>query len=271
MPGKKEQKIVVFLSLTPSDKNLILHGVKIASIFSKELCLCYNYPQKQKKDKNKFKEKLAIYTHQIKKEIPGLKVSTLLFSECWKNVPAMLADDYEAVLIIAPKSGLKKYAKALAESPNPFLFVEGEHKPTTDYKTMVLPIDLRKENSDSALWASYFGRFNHTQIVVVAANDKNQENKKQVAKNVMLAKKLFQKFNLQHRIFKGDRNSLGIASEATELAMSTKLDFICILGSSAITPLDLIVGLPEKKLIRRSGELPVLAINPRKDNYILCD
>jgi hypothetical protein len=271
MPEKKEQKIIVLLSLLPSDKALILNGIKIASIFRKEICLCYNVQKKQKKNYNQLKAKLTEYANPVKNKIPGLKISTLLLSEHVKDLPEKLSDDSEAIFMIAPKSDFKKYSPALAESPVPFLFIDEKQETVPGYKRMVLPIDLRKENSDSAIWSSYFGRFNNTGIVVVAANDKNSENKKQVTQNVVLTKKLFQKFGLQHKIFKGRKNSLGITDEALKLALSMDIDVMSILGSSTITPLDLLVGLPEKRIIRHSGKLPVLIINPRKDNYILCD
>jgi hypothetical protein len=271
MTQKKNQKIVVLLSLTSFDKILILNGIKIASIFQKELCLCYNYSKKQKKNHPLFKTRLAGYTNPLKNEIPALEVSTLLLSERVKNLPEKLSDNWEAIFLIAGKFEFKKYSHAVTESPVPFLFVDTQQETVPEYKRLVLPVDLRKENSDSALWSSYFGRFNQTLIVVVAANDKNRENIKQVTRNVFLTKKLFQKFQLQHKIFKGQKNSLAIANEALKLALASDFDFISVLGSSTITPLDLLVGLPEKKIVRNSGKLPVLIINPRRDNYILCD
>jgi len=56
-----------------------------------------------------------------------------------------------------------------------------------------------------------------------------------------------------------------------ELALSSNCDLLIILGSSNITPLDWVVGLPERKIIDNAGAIPVLIVNPRKDNYILCD
>ena len=271
MSEKKEQKIIVLLSLFPSDKTLILNGIRIASIFKKELCLCFNHSNRQKNERDRIKKILTEYTNPIKNELPDIKVSTLLINENLKDLPEKLSDDLEGIFLIAGKSDFKKYSKAVTESPIPFLFVDESRETVPDYKRLVLPVDLRKENSDSALWSSYFGRFNDTVIVVVAANDKNKDNKNQVAKNVVLSKKLFQKFKLQHKVFKGQKSSLGVAGEALNLALSSEIDLIVILGSSTITPLDLLVGLPEKKIIRRSEKLPVLIINPRKDNYILCD
>ncbi len=250
---------------------LILNGLKIASLFHKELCLLYNFPQKEKKHYEKFKNQLTQYSLPVKNTVPGLKVSTLLLSESVANLPGQLSDDFEAVFMVAPSSQFSKYSKAVSESPIPFLFVDETRETVPEFKNLVLPIDLRKETSDSALWSSYFGRFNGTEILVVAANDKDRNNQTQVAKNVVLSKKLFQKFHIPHKIFRGQKSSLRNAFEALELAHSANADFLTILSSSTITPLDLLVGLPERKIIKKAGALPVMVINPRRDNYILCD
>ena len=271
MSENKEQKIIVLLSLTSADKNLILNGIRIASIFRKELCLCYNYSKKEKHRKEEFKEKLKSYLHPVKNELPDLKISTLLLSEHLADLPEKLADDFEAIIMIAGGSEFSKYAKSLAESSIPFLFVNEKAEQLSEFKKLILPIDLRKENAESTLWCSYFGRFNSAGIIVVAAYDKNKDEQKQVLRNVAFCKKLFQNFKIQHKIFRGNKSSFKISFEALELALSSESDLLVILGSTEITPLDLLIGLPEKKIINRAGNLPVLVINPRKDNYILCD
>ena len=95
MTERKEQKIIVLLSLTPADKTKILVGIKIASLFRKELSLAYNYSSKEKGQTEVLKEKLTQYTLPIKNNIPGLKVSTLLFSLHVDEIPETLADNYE--------------------------------------------------------------------------------------------------------------------------------------------------------------------------------
>ena len=74
MSENKEQKIIVLLSLTSADKNLILNGIRIACIFRKELCLCYNYSKKEKHRKEEFKEKLKSYLHPVKNEYIELTI-----------------------------------------------------------------------------------------------------------------------------------------------------------------------------------------------------
>lgn len=266
-----EQKIIVLLSLNSSDKTLILNGIKIASMFRKELCLLYNYSKKDKIQYKKFKAQLNKYTFPIKGKFPRLKISTLLLSEKKSDLPEKLSDEFEAIFVIAPASKFSAYSKSVTESPIPYLFVNENSVSVPEFKNLILPLDLRKESSESALWGSYFGRFNNSKVIVVAANDKGKHEQKQVTKNVVLSKKLFLKFDIPHKIFKGTKSSLRNTFEALDLALSSKSDLLIILGSSTITPLDLLIGLPERKIIKKAIDLPVLVINPRRDNYMLCD
>jgi hypothetical protein len=271
MQEVKEQKIIVLLSLSNTDRNLIMNGIRIATIFKKELCLCYNIQKREKLQKPALKEKLAHYLGPIKHERPELAVSTLLMSERTIDLPEKLADDFEAILMVTGANEFKKYAKSLAESPVPFLFVDEKEVHAPEFKKLIIPIDMRHENSDCILWGTYFGRFNSSVVVVVAAIDKGKDAQRQVKVNVALCKKLFQKFNIEHKIYRGTKSSLQNSFEALDLALSSNSDMLVILGSSVITPLDLLIGLPEKKIVKRAGKLPVLIVNPQKDNYILCD
>ena len=270
MSEQKEQKIAVLVNLTSSDKSLILNGIKIAGIFRKELTLVYHYSKKDKVKQNSIKENLRDYLLTVKKEIPGLKTSKILISGAVSELPGLLANDYEVIMLIAEAADFRHYAKAVAASPVPFLFANAE-APVSLFSKIVLPVDIRKENTDSALWCSWFARFNQAEIVVIAANDKSREMKKLVGQNILLTKKLFKKFNVKNKIYKGNKSSLRNAFEALDLAKSSGSNLLVILGSSTITPLDWIIGLPERKIIRQAGHLPVLFINPRLDNYILCD
>lgn len=266
----KNQKIAVLLQLDTSDKSLILSGIKIASIFEKELCLVYHFTKKEKEKRDQIRQKLQEYLLPVKNKIPDMKTSTLLVSGRLSEMPELLADDYEAIMIITEAFRFKTYSRAAASSPVPFLFINSD-APVSSFRKIVLPLDIRKENSDTALWCSWFGRFNRAEIVAVGAADKGKEMQKMVGQNILLTKKLFNKFNIQHKIYKGKKSSLGNAFEAHELAKSSESDLLVILGSSTITPLDWLIGLPERKIIRDAKNLPVLFVNPRMDNYILCE
>lgn len=270
MTEKKDQKIVVLTHLDTADKSLIISGIKLASMFKKELCLVYNYSSKEKTKHRGFKSALENYLQPVKKEIPQIKMSVLVLSVKSALLPEILANDYEAIVLVADAKRFKHYSKSLTESPLPFLFVHSD-APVPDFNKVVLPVDIRGQISDSAVWTSYFGRFNNADIVTIAANEKGKDEQRRVAKNVVLTKKLFQQFNISHKVYKGQKSSWRNAFEALEYAQSSDSNLFVVLGSSAITPLDYLIGLPERKLIKMADGLPVLYINPRRDNYVLCD
>ena len=267
----KEQKIIVIITLTESDRILIKNGIRIATIFKKELCLLVHTGKKSGPTPEDFTEQLDTYTLDISNKNPGLRVTQLILSKSNKKLPDYLADEVEAILIITSSSSFSDYSSAVEESPIPFLFIDENSNEILAFKKIMLAIDLRTENKDSALWSSYFGRFNQSEIVVVAANDRSKEGQQNVAQNIVFTKKLYTKFKLGHKIFKGTKSSLGNSFEALDLAHSSGSDLLIILGSSTITPIDRLIGLPERKIVKHAGKLPVLIVNPRKDNYILCD
>ena len=270
MSEKKIQKIAVLVSMTDSDKMLILSGLKIASLFNKELCLIFNSAKTTKSNPVKIRQILLDYKKALKDEIPGFKISVLILNTSYSLLPEILADEYETILIIADSNKYRKYSKAVYSSPVPFLFINPGTKLST-FKKITLPVDLREGNSETALWSSYFGRLNNSEIIIIAANHKEKYGRQQVAKNIARAKNLFQKLSVRHKIFKGTKSSIYNHFEALDFAISSGSDMLMVLGSTTLTPLDYIVGLPEKKILKRAGNMAVLLVNSRRDNYLLCN
>jgi hypothetical protein len=271
MTNSKNQKIAVLTENADSDKNLILHGIKQATAFQKEVCLVYVHTKNKKDDSGPAKTVLEGYQKIVTRDIPSLPVHTVFLNEDPVKAIHPLVDEQEVILIIARQALYSKWSRAVRLSPVPFLFVNEKQTTISDYKKAILPVDLRKESNDAILWASYFARFHRSGINAIAACDKMKENKKSVQKNILGMKKLFSTFNLGIKVFKGQTNSLKIQFEALDLAQQSDADLLIILGSSYVTVFDKLIGLPEKKIMKKAGLLPVLLINPRKDMYILCD
>lgn len=239
-------------------------------MFRKELCLTCRLKKKNKNAMNSAGQALNNYLKAVSDKAPQLILSSFITAEPVKQLPEALADEKEAILFVASSSDYRMYAHAITESPVPFLFV-GPGCKSLDYKTIVLPVDLRKENSDAALWCSWFGRFGKSEVRVIAANDNSRSAQQQILRNVKMTKNLLLKTNVQHRIIKGSRSSLFNSFEAADYALTSGAHMLVLLGSSTITPLDWLIGLPERKIIRKAEKVPVLLINPRRDNYFLCD
>ena len=269
MPAKSQQKIAVFLSFDGNDKGLILWGVKLAVLFRKELCLVYLL--KKEKEKARCNAVLAGYMAVVNNELPDLNTSTMLLDSSLVNAPSLLADNYEVILIVTHGSGFKKYLKSLSGSPVPFFFTGNSLPEANLIKKIMVPVDLRKANNEAGIWASYFGRFNQSEIHLLAANDTERDNSKQVSRNVHYINNILSKFSIPSKVFRGKKGSFGIQMEALEVARETASDLLITTASSKITIIDIIIGLPELKILQAAGKMPLLLINPRKDMYVMCD
>lgn len=263
------QKIVVLTQLNDSDVNLILCGTRLATLFSKELCLFYhatgNYHA------GRIDEQLKKYQEKLHAKIPGLPVSILVGNFRKPTMALVLADEHEAILLVAGSSRIKNLSSTLQNSPVPFIFISEALPFSSDFRRIIFPVDLRPQNKDAVKWAYYFGKHNRSEIVAIGANDSSGDNRRQVMQILETLKRLVEKSGIPHKIYRGTSGSLRIHNEGLEAARELGGDLILLLGSSTITILDLILGLPETKIVRKAEGMPVLVVNPRRETYLVCE
>jgi hypothetical protein len=263
------QKIVIYLSLNKTDTNLMMAGIKLAVTFQKELRLLYLCGSNGIQEKAE--AEMARYSDTISKNVPGLHVTCAVLKHPGRHFARILADEMEAIVLVAGFSRFKELAKPLRSSPIPFLFVNENEPFTSSFRKVIVPVDMRRQNKDSLLWSVFFGRNNNSEIIAIGANDRSKESQKAVAGHLHSLKKLLTKSNVTHSIYKGSRGSLSIQREVLETSGQLSADLMILLGSSFVTWLDLLIGLPEEKIIRQAGNLPVLVVNPRRETYLVCD
>lgn len=263
------QKITVLMSLNPADTNLMLAGIRLTVSFNKELKLLY-VAQTNKAEQEVLPE-LEKYARTITVKVPGINVSFSVIIRPGKNFARIISDDLETIILVAGSSKFKELSGHLRKSPVPYLFIDEKEPFTSDFGKAIIPVDMRSQNKDSLLWAVFFGRNNHSEIIAIGANDKSKEARHDVAKHLHSLKKLLAKTNVPHKIYKGSRGSLSIQREALDTALQLNAGLLILLGSSYITWLDRLIGLPEEKIIRSAGKLPVLVVNPRRETYLVCD
>jgi len=79
------------------------------------------------------------------------------------------------------------------------------------------------------------------------------------------------KYGISHKIYKGSLGSFRIQNEGFEAAGQMQAGLLVLLGSSAFTVLDYLIGLPEEKIVKRSETFGVLVVNPRRETYLVCE
>ena len=264
-----DQKIVVVCDFSQQMNEVIVHGARMADILKKELCLLSF--RKGKSDKNEEYIKLSRLTGSLQSKLPGVPISNMVLKGTLQSNITPLVESYEAVLVVLHQTKIKEYMKAFRESSIPFLFVNGSIPEFLQYKSVLVPVDFRKASKDTSLWASYMGRLNKSLIQIIYAHETNSDQLQKLNRNVDFFKKFLSSLNVRHNAIAGTTSSWGICGETLSRAAEWNGDVMIFSGSSSISLLDLLIGLPEKKIVRNAGHLPVMLINPRKDICMMCD
>ncbi len=269
MSEVNQQKIIVLCDFSERMPEVIVHGMRMADVLKKELCLTSFW--KKKEERPQLQEKLFETSKKLKSTFPMLNISWLLLQKSLKDNILKLIDEFEAVLCVLHQTDVMWVLPAFRQSSIAFLFVNGDIPRSLSYKNVLVPVDFRKASKDTSLWASYFGRFNKAQISLLYARETEPERADKLIRNVNFFRKFLSSLNISYRNEVGKSTSWGIYEEAIIRMDEFQSDILIISGSSNITLLDHIIGLPEKKLLRKAGNLSVLMINPRKDICVMCD
>ena len=269
MSNNSEQKIVAICDFSERMSEVIVHAVRMADILRKELCLIAVW--KNEAQKIQIQEKLILTTRNLKSNLLNMQISWLLIQKSLYFNMQRLVDNYNAVLVVLHQTDINWALKAFQRSSIAFLFVNGNTPEFLSYKNVLVPVDYRKASKETSLWASYFGRFNRSQVQLIYAHESNKEDAGRLFRNLEFFKKFLSSLNVRHYEIAGKTSSWGICNETLDMANECNGDVMIFSGSSSISLIDLLIGLPEKKLILKAGNLPVLMINPRKDICVLCD
>lgn len=269
MANISAQKIVVVCDFSERMKAVILHGVRLADILKKELCLIAIW--KSKNQQIYFQEKLKNTTRTIKQNVPEMQVSSLLLRNSLRDNIEKLTWDYDAILVVLHQADIKSGLKAFRESSIAFLFVNGDSPDFLGYKSVLVPIDFRKASKETALWASFLGRFNRSIIHLVYAHETDKHLAANLNKNLNFIQKFLTNLHVDYQSIAGKSSSWGICKETIANVRPLKGDVMVFAGSTYISLIDLLIGLPERKIIRKAGDLPILIINPRKEICVMCD
>ena len=136
----------------------------------------------------------------------------------------------------------------------------------TDYKNILLTLDIERQNKEKALWAGYFSRFYGSVIHILYPKYKDEGLVKLVRDNVDFVEKLYDNLEITYDKYQVPSHSHLDAYALTDTHESGAL---VIMMTRYYTLADVLTGPRERKIIGKTG-MPVLCINQRDDLYVLC-
>lgn len=138
--------------------------------------------------------------------------------------------------------------------------------PLLNPEKVMVPVTFLEEEYEKAQFVAAFGRFYHSEIHLLLANDYGSKARTTAEKMIQL----FDKFQLKYSLTKAGQDSFKIEKEAVQKAESNHFGIIILSASRDYGLDDILFGPKERHLVKKSS-VPILLINPRGDLYALCD
>lgn len=146
----------------------------------------------------------------------------------------------------------------------PYLFVF----PNVEFaaKRLSVPITFLVEDKEKIPFASAFGRFCHSEIIIYKPKDYGDG----AQETINQAQTLFDSFGLHYTVHQAKKGSYDVEREAVRNAVADGASFVIVSASRQYGLDDIIFGPKERKILKTT-EVPIMLINPRADLYTLCD
>jgi hypothetical protein len=265
-----EQKIFVWCDFSPGMDNAIEHGLMIASILGKELCLFHIWVKNLHERVEMAEARLRGIAAERAKRFPKIRIHYFVSPSPFTDLLDDLAESYDCILMVAHKKTASVLLPGLKFSGFPFLFISSNNRLEQIYKTVVVPVGYMKKSKDLALWASYLGRRNGAAVHIYTASESSVSDMKDVKSNLFSIERLYSKFNFPFEIIESHSPTWKLQKNALLHTLSLKTGVLIISVTYKTTFLDRLMGLTEEKVIEKSEELSVMCVNSHRDFYSFC-
>lgn len=133
-------------------------------------------------------------------------------------------------------------------------------------QTSLLTMTHRREGKESLVWASYLARFLGSHITIAHPDYRDADLRMRWRNNMRFVDKMFVPFSINYT------NATAFGNDLKNMeALQPDLLIARTTDTRERDLFDLLLPLPEYRLLSHPSHTPVLFLNPRDDLYILCD
>ena len=266
MLSNGEQKIFIWVDFSPETEIAILHGVQVALILNKEICLLY-HPRHGKEERE---TRLAGLTVPVGEIIGRERVHHCTMDQPLFKILTTLAEEYDALVLVAHKKNSRELLPHLPHSGFPFLFVSNPQQPESSYQKIAVPVGYMKKSKDLALWSSYFARHNGAKISLLRTLESSEEDNRRVMNNLFSIERLFRNFSFPSETIEVHTSTWKIQKAALNHALGFRQGLLIISFTYSSTIFDRLLGINDEYIIHHAESLSVMCINSQRDLYTLC-
>lgn len=279
MKNKKVQNILVYTDFTEIGNKSIEWGIFFAQKFKRGLQIVHVINENSNLFFNKWNiyndvkfalEKLCDEIHQTY----NINCEYYFDEGCTCTIINTTAERVDAFLVVIGNHGKNdpqflsgtSLIKIVRKSRIPYFIVQKKSLSPDNKKSIVFPIDSRKEMKEKTGWVTYFAKNigTHIKLLVDGMDDER------VINNIKFCSNFFEKYNLNYNIEKLNKSPLNIDKFSLKLCSNDDTFCLAIITTKNENFLHKIFGFPETTVISNSKHIPVLCINPKKNLYIPC-
>lgn len=275
---KKDQFVIAYIVSFESKHPCVDYAVQLARILGKGLILLYiSDPSARSLSTSEAEVKLK----ELNESLPeDLFHSYAALSGAREKVLNAVGELLNAVLLVSDCNPEEKdkhsplypqtQLDSLASSRVAYLLCPPESKPS-NYDKVVLTLNNASESKEKTLWASYFGRFANSQIVLYYRRYKDEYHQKQLNLNIAFARKIFEQFKIPLITLHSENTKTQLDIQASDYAKDNNCSLVICQTTKNKSFADRLLGLDEVRVLKNMKKTPVLFLNPRNDLFILCE
>lgn len=280
---KKDQFIIAYLPSEDVCDTVLSYSLFLARMLKKDIILLHIDDKRyhERLDEDYFKS----LQEKVRQENPdGPHASYCILHERSRKALSAVATLLNGVVVVAAvnpharhrtPSHRRELLRNFAECKIAYLTVRNGRLATHHTATKVaFSVDYRKESKEKLIWASYFARFNHSQLQLFHERYTDERLHRKWHNNMLFLDKFFNSMVIpytkhtlpsRHVLFPETVVANAASAEGCDLLISTTTD----LRDRDIV--EYFAGTAEQRVILNEEQLPVLFLNPRDDLYVLCD
>lgn len=275
---KKDQFVIAYIVSFELQHPCVDYAVQLARILGKGLILLYiSDPSARSLSTSEAEVKLK----ELNESLPeDLFHSYAALSGAREKVLNAVGELLNAVLLVSDCNPEEKdkhsplypqtQLDSLASSRVAYLLCPPESKPS-NYDKVVLTLNNASESKEKTLWASYFGRFANSQIVLYYRRYKDEYHQKQLNLNIAFARKIFEQFKIPLITLHSENTKTQLDIQASDYAKENNCSLVICQTTKNKSFADRLLGLDEVRVLKNMKKTPVLFLNPRNDLFILCE
>ncbi len=266
---ENQKLIVVPWDFTPVAENALAHAARISRMVKNDIALLHIVdpgikPKAEGEKKVLLQHVATEATAKYYTPVSSFVVRGSIFSSI-----AEFVNEKEANLVIMGTHGMKGMQKltgswalkVIVKSKVPFIVVQDPPRDQEKYRSILFPVDFRRENKEKIKMAIYMGKYfdSKIHIMVTIVSDKNLLKKTKI--NLAFAIKYFIQNNIEYEVHEVPKGKS--AQQTIDFAHKINADLILVITTKNITLADYMLGASEQYIIANSSGIPVCCVNPK--------